>query len=141
MIQRSPNHTRGRTPWIFSSSGRVSVACSNSAIRVSRHSSLPQKNGEFAATATCTPAIACAAFQYARERLGLDLLVELDARARGLGRDRVGVGREALDAGDRDLEVLAARGEDLLVQQRVPRVRAERLGAQMLGADRRAGSR
>ena len=63
VIQRSPNHTRGRTPWILSSSGRVSVACSNSAIRVSRHSSLPQKNGEFAATATCTPAIAWAAFQ------------------------------------------------------------------------------
>ena len=63
MIHRSPNHTRGRTPWTLSSSGRVSVACSNSAIRVSRHSSLPQKNGELAATATCTPAIAWAAFQ------------------------------------------------------------------------------
>ena len=63
MIQRSPNHTRGRTPWALSSSGRVSVACSNSAIRVSRHSSLPKKNGEFAPTASWTPAIAWAAFQ------------------------------------------------------------------------------
>ena len=63
MIQRSPNQTRGRTPWAFSSSGRVSVACSNSAMRVSRHSSLPKKNGELAATATCGPAIAWAAFQ------------------------------------------------------------------------------
>ena len=63
MIQRSPNHTRGRTPCALSSSGRVSVACSNSAMRVSRHSSLPKKNGELAPTASCTPAIACAAFQ------------------------------------------------------------------------------
>ena len=43
VIQRSPNHTRGRTPWAFSSSLRVSVACSNSGIRVSRHSSLPSR--------------------------------------------------------------------------------------------------
>ena len=64
VIQRSPNHTRGRTPWALSSSGRVSVACSNSAIRVSRHSSRPKKNGEFAPIASCTPAIACAAFQW-----------------------------------------------------------------------------
>src|SRR5205814_4044979 len=55
----------------------------------------------------------------AREVLGLDLLVQLDARARGLGRDGVGVGRQPLDARDVDLEVLAARSEDLLVEQRV----------------------
>jgi hypothetical protein len=47
----------------LSSSGRVSVACSNSAIRVSRHSSFPKKNGEFAPTASWTPEIAWAAFQ------------------------------------------------------------------------------
>ena len=64
VIQRSPNQTRGRTPCAFSSSGRVSVACSNSAMRVSRHSSRPQKNGEFAPTATWAAAIACAAFQW-----------------------------------------------------------------------------
>ena len=63
MIQRSPNHTRGRTPCARSSSERVSVACSNSGIRVSRHSSLPKKKGELPARASCTPAIACAAFQ------------------------------------------------------------------------------
>ena len=71
MIQRSPNHTRGRTPWALSSSGRVSVACSNSAIRVSRHSSRPKKNGELAPIASCTPAIACAAFQSVAKRSGL----------------------------------------------------------------------
>ena len=65
MIQRSPNHTRGRTPCAFSSSLRVSVACSNSGIRVSRHSSLPSRYGELAPTASCTAAIACEAFQYA----------------------------------------------------------------------------
>jgi hypothetical protein len=70
VIQRSPNQTRGRTPWAFSSSGRVSVACSNSAIRVSRHSSLAKKNGEFAPMATCTPAIACAAFQWSANAPG-----------------------------------------------------------------------
>ena len=63
MIQRSPNHTRGRTPCARSSSGRVSVACSNSGMRVSRQSSLPKKNGELPASASWTPAIACAAFQ------------------------------------------------------------------------------
>ena len=52
----------------------------------------------------------------AREALGLGLEVQLDARAGRLGGDRVGEGGEALDAGDRDLEVLAASGEDLLVE-------------------------
>jgi hypothetical protein len=47
----------------LSSSLRVSVACSKSGMRVSRHSSLPSRNGELAETASCTPAIACAAFQ------------------------------------------------------------------------------
>jgi hypothetical protein len=70
VIQRSPNHTRGRTPCALSSSGRVSVACSNRAIRVSRHSSLPKKNGEFAAIASWTPAIACAAFQWREKSSG-----------------------------------------------------------------------
>ncbi len=70
MIQRSPNHTRGRTPWALSSSGRVSVVCSNSAIRVSRHSSRPKKNGEFAPIAIWIPAIACAAFQCAPNNAG-----------------------------------------------------------------------
>ncbi len=63
VIQRSPNQTRGRTPCSFSSSGRVSVACSNSVIRVSCHSCLPNRNGELAPSATCTPAMAWAAFQ------------------------------------------------------------------------------
>ena len=70
VIQRSPNQTRGRTPCALSSSGRVSVACSKSAIRVSRHSSRPKKNGELAPTASCTPAIACAAFQSVWKRSG-----------------------------------------------------------------------
>ncbi len=65
MIQRSPNQTRGRTPCAFSSSLRVSVACSNSGIRVSRHSSLPRRYGELAPTASWIAAIACEAFQYA----------------------------------------------------------------------------
>ena len=71
------------------------------------------------------------------EGLGLDLLVELHAGAGRLGRDRVGVGGEALDPADRDLEILAPRGEDLLVEQRVAGVGAEHLGPKMLGVDRR----
>ena len=70
MIQRSPNQTRGRTPWALSSSGRVSVACSKSAIRVSAQSSRPKKNGELAPTATWIPAIAWAAFQNAAKASG-----------------------------------------------------------------------
>jgi hypothetical protein len=72
-----------------------------------------------------------------RERLGRDVLVQLDTRARGLGRNRVRMRGELLDAGNRDLQVLSARGEDLLVEQLVARIRAERLGAQVLLADRR----
>ena len=63
VIHRSPNHTRGRTPWIRSSSDRVSVACWNSVIRVSRHSSRPNRNGALAPTATWIPDTAWAAFQ------------------------------------------------------------------------------
>ena len=63
MIQRSPNQTLGRTPWALISSDRVSVACWNSGMRVSRHSSRPKNSGEFAPTATWMPAIAWAAFQ------------------------------------------------------------------------------
>ena len=70
VIHRSPNHTRGRTPCAFSSSLRVSVACSNSGMRVSRQSSLPRRYGEFADTASCTPAITCEAFQYAAKSSG-----------------------------------------------------------------------
>ena len=65
VIQRSPNHTRGRTPWVAYSGGRVSRACTKVGMRVSCHSRLPSRNGEFAASATCGPAIACAAFQEA----------------------------------------------------------------------------
>ncbi|WP_374208119.1 CxxxxCH/CxxCH domain-containing protein [Streptomyces sp. MUM 16J] len=39
------------------------MACSNRGIRVSCHSSLPNRKGAFAASPTWTPAIACAAFQ------------------------------------------------------------------------------
>ena len=70
MIQRSPNQTLGRTPWIFSSSLRVSVACSNSGMRVSCQSWRPSRNGELAATATCTPAMACAAFHIGAKSSG-----------------------------------------------------------------------
>ena len=63
VIHRSPNQTRGRTPCAFNSSLRVSVLCSNNGIRDSATSSRPNRYGEFAPTATCTPAIAWAAFQ------------------------------------------------------------------------------
>ncbi len=43
VIHRSPNHTLGRTPCTWSSSGLVSVACSNSGILVSCQSSLPNR--------------------------------------------------------------------------------------------------
>ena len=71
VIQRSPNHTRGRTPCAFSSAGRVSVAWVKTAMRVSRQSSWPRKYGEFAPSATCTAASACAAFQLCAKSSGL----------------------------------------------------------------------
>ena len=69
--------------------------------------------------------------------LRADLQVELHARARRLGRDRVGRGREPLDAVDRDGDVLAAGLEDLLVDQRVARVGAQRLVGEVFGPERR----
>ena len=70
MIQRSPKNTRGRTPWFFSSTGRVSVACLNSSMRVSACSRLPKKNGELAASATWGADRAWAAFQWAANSEG-----------------------------------------------------------------------
>ena len=63
VIHRSPNHTRGRTPCVFNSSGRVSVAWANSSMRVSAHSRWPKKYGELAPSASCGPASTWAAFQ------------------------------------------------------------------------------
>jgi hypothetical protein len=73
----------------------VSVACSNSVMRVSCQSCLPNRNGELA------------------------LEVELHAGAGGFGRDAVGVGEELLGAVDRDPHVLAAGREYLLVEHPV----------------------
>ena len=70
MIHRSPKKTRGRTPWFFSSTGRVSVACLNSSMRVSACSRLPKKNGELAASATWGADSAWAAFQCAANSEG-----------------------------------------------------------------------
>ena len=70
MTQRSPNQTRGRTPWALSSSLRVSVACSNSGMRVSRHSSRPRRNGELAPRASWIAEIAWEAFQYSAKSSG-----------------------------------------------------------------------
>jgi hypothetical protein len=49
----------------------VSVACSNSGIRVSLHSSLPSRYDELAPSASWTPAIAWDAFQYGANSSGL----------------------------------------------------------------------
>ena len=70
VIQRSPNHTRGRTPWATSSGVRVSMDCSNTGTLDSCHSLRPMKSGELALRAACTPAIACDAFHASANRLG-----------------------------------------------------------------------
>ena len=44
--------------------------CVNSGMRVSCHSALPHRNGEFAAIASCGPASAWAAFQKAAKSAG-----------------------------------------------------------------------
>ena len=106
-------------------------------MRVSRHSSLPQKKGEFAATATCTPAIAWAAFQYRAKASGSTCWWSCTLVQAASGAIvSAWVARRSTPA-DRDLEILAPRGEDLLVEQRVAGVGAEHLGPQMLGVDRR----
>jgi hypothetical protein len=67
----------------------------------------------------------------------MDELVELDAGAGGLRRDRVGVGAQPLRPGDGDVQVLTPCREDLLVEQRVARVRAQRPRVQVLVAEGR----
>ena len=71
------------------------------------------------------------------EARGVHELVQLHARARRLGGDRVGHHREPFDAVDRDLQVLTAGREDLLVEQLVARVRAEHRPVQQLLGERR----
>jgi hypothetical protein len=63
--------------------------------------------------------------------------MELRARARRLRRDRVAPHGEPVRAGDLDDHVLAARREDLVVDERVPRVRRERLLGEVLPAQSR----
>ncbi len=63
----------------------------------------------------------------AAERLRADLQVELDAGAGSLRRDRVDVGVQPVHAVDRDVHLLAAGGEHLVIQQLVARVRGDRL--------------
>ncbi len=57
-----------------------------------------------------------------REVLRVDLEVELRAGAGGLRGDGVRVGAQPVDAGHLDVQVLAARREDLVVEQPVARV-------------------
>ena len=73
----------------------------------------------------------------AAERLRADLKVTLHAGAGGLGGDRVDVGEQPVGALDRDPHLLAAGGEDLLVQQPVPRVRRHGLLADVALGQRR----
>ena len=136
VIQRSPNHTRGRTPWAFSSSGRVSVACSNSAIRVSAQSCWPKRNGELAPIATWTAGDGLGGVPVVGEAVRRDLEVELEAGAGGLRRDRVGVRPQPLDAADVQLDVLAAGADDLLVEHPVALVGGEVVGHQVALGER-----
>ena len=123
VIQRSPNHTRGRTPCAFSSAGRVSVAWVKTAIRVSRHSSRPRKYGEFAPERDLHGGEALRGVPVRGELVRAHLQVELHARARGLGGDRVGPRLQRLGAAaDVDVQVLAAGEQHLLVEQGVARV-------------------
>ena len=74
---------------------------------------------------------------HARDRLGgvpvgrelhrADLQMQLRAGAGAFRGDRVACGVQTFDTVDRDVQVLAAGGEDLVVEQRVPRVGRQRL--------------
>ena len=72
-----------------------------------------------------------------REGFGADLEVQLHARAGGLGRDAVAVGRELLGPIDRDPHVFAARREDLLVEHPVALVGRHEHAVHVLLAQRR----
>ena len=137
MIQRSPNHTRGRTPWVLSSSARVSVACSNSAMRLSRHSSRPRKYGELAPTASWSELITWEAFQYAGKFSGLTwtwswVLVQAASGAMesAVTRSRSGPLMSRTMSSP-------AGGEDLVAEQLVAGVVAEHGRVEVLVAERR----
>src|SRR6185312_12045638 len=63
--------------------------------------------------------------------------MELHARAGGLRRNRVRMGGQPFRAVDVDVQVLTARGKNLLVDQPVARVRAQRLAGEVVGCQGR----
>ena len=137
MIQRSPNQTRGRTPCLLSSSGRVSVACANSSMRVSAHSCVPEEVGGVGAQRQLRPGQHLGGVPVARELGGGDLQVQLHAGARRLRRDRLRLQAQSFRACDVDQDVLATGGENRVVERLIAGRLAHPTARKVFGHQRR----
>ena len=97
----------------------MSVACWNSGGRDSRHSSWPNRKGELAPDGDLRGGDRLRGVPHGGEAGRRDLEVQLHGGAGRLGHDRLRGARQPLDPVDVQGEVLAARGHDLVVEQRV----------------------
>ena len=141
VIHRSPNHTRGRTPCCVSSSGRVSVACSNSAIRVSRPQPLAEQERRVGTDRHLYAGDGLGGVPVRRRRRPATPACETGGscsppRPRSSRR-----GLQPLDPADVERHVLAAGGDDLLVEQPVARVGRDVVQHRVLLAGASAGCR
>ena len=93
-IHRSPNHTRGRTPWFLSSKVRVSVACSKIGMRDSCQSALPARKGELAGKRHLHSGQTLRGIPVRCEFFRRDAQVQLHGRTCRLRDYRIGVGPE-----------------------------------------------
>src|SRR4051812_32435097 len=105
-------------------------------MRVSRQSSLPKKNGELAPIASCTPAIACAAFQWREKSSGSTSWCSWTLVHAASGAiESAYVDRRSTPP--MLISRSSPRCEDLLVDELVPRVRGEDVDVEELLGDRR----
>ena len=122
VTQESPKLTRAvrsRTWW---PGRRESAACSNTAIRVSAHSRLPNSSGLFVALASVGPAERLRAVVGVGELVGGHLEVDLEAGVARVRHHRVLTHAQLVGALDVQLVRLAAQPAERIVEREVARV-------------------
>ena len=137
VIQRSPNQTRGRTPWILNSSERGVGGLLEQRDPRLGDQFLAEQVRRVRADRDLNAGDGLGGVPVRREVVRADLEMDLGGRTGRLRHDRVGDHVQPFDPVDADLQVLAAGGEDLLVEQRVAGVLADAGQRHVLGPQRR----